>query len=469
MGSRMQARTQLQSASHGSHACLNTVFAKQKSASSLHAGVEAGIEPELTSGFARSLDASVRSSFEPRFQQDFSRVRVHTDDRAASTATAANARAYTLGNNIFFNAGQYQPRSENGRRLLAHELTHVVQQKKGAFEAPSAPGNPSTEVEHEAARAELTVASTQPILVKSTANPRVPLFAPLTAATTQPDPREQIIDLAESNDAAHRQAALDLIVRTYFHPPASFAGITYDPNFVANRRRAHASVSPQHADTGGDFGGPQRISIGPHFFQHFRDRYAQRVRTIGHELQHVEQRSPSKTPGRRSLGSTILGGLAGAGIGAALGAAGLGIASLAGASISSGVLAGVLGAGAAIGAIVGAIFDPFRPGPQKKEPVKNNHTREFLSLHWAVTAEVPGLEQMEIGQRILTIEQPRAGALAEYKQMPPEDQKTYLQKYLELQSLLERLKRRQSEFERTGDFPGPEPPARHLSGTEAMV
>jgi hypothetical protein len=62
---------------------------------------------------------------------DFSRVRVHTDERAAESAAAINALAYTFGEQIVFAKGQFQPHSARGERLLAHELTHVVQQSRG--------------------------------------------------------------------------------------------------------------------------------------------------------------------------------------------------------------------------------------------------------------------------------------------------------------------------------------------------
>jgi hypothetical protein len=79
-------------------------------------------------GPGRPLDAEARSYFEPRFAADFSGVRIHTGDRAASAALAVNAYAFTVGNRIAFGAGQYNPGSLAGRRLIAHELTHVVQQ-----------------------------------------------------------------------------------------------------------------------------------------------------------------------------------------------------------------------------------------------------------------------------------------------------------------------------------------------------
>lgn len=73
------------------------------------------------------LDSSTRAFMEPRFGHDFSRVRVHTDARAAASAKAVNALAYTVSNHIAFSEGRFTPRTTEGRKLLAHELAHVVQ------------------------------------------------------------------------------------------------------------------------------------------------------------------------------------------------------------------------------------------------------------------------------------------------------------------------------------------------------
>jgi len=82
----------------------------------------------LSSG-GRSLDTDTRSFMEPRFNYDFSNVKIHDNNLAAKSASSINALAYTSGNNVVFNSGQYNTNSDSGRRLLAHELTHVVQQK----------------------------------------------------------------------------------------------------------------------------------------------------------------------------------------------------------------------------------------------------------------------------------------------------------------------------------------------------
>lgn len=78
------------------------------------------------------LDTSTRSFMEPRFGYDFSAVRVHTDARAAESARAVGAQAYTCGKRLVFDSGQYAPHTLDGRELLAHELAHAVQQRNDA-------------------------------------------------------------------------------------------------------------------------------------------------------------------------------------------------------------------------------------------------------------------------------------------------------------------------------------------------
>lgn len=86
---------------------------------------------EVLSSQGQPLGADTRAFFEPRFGHDFSRVRVHTDERAEQSARDVNAYAYTVGHNIVFGAGRFAQGMHEGQRLLAHELTHVVQQSGG--------------------------------------------------------------------------------------------------------------------------------------------------------------------------------------------------------------------------------------------------------------------------------------------------------------------------------------------------
>ena len=96
--------------------------------------VTPGVESRIRGlrGLGTPLDPTTRSFMEPRFGQDFSNVRVHTDARASHLARAVNAKAFTTGSDIVFRSGQYNPTSPAGKHLLAHELTHVVQQQAGS-------------------------------------------------------------------------------------------------------------------------------------------------------------------------------------------------------------------------------------------------------------------------------------------------------------------------------------------------
>ena len=86
------------------------------------------------------LDRETRAFMEPRFGFDFSKVRIHSDADAAHAARSIKARAYTIGSDITFGVGQYSPRTQEGQRLLAHELTHVVQQRGGSSMVQRVPG-----------------------------------------------------------------------------------------------------------------------------------------------------------------------------------------------------------------------------------------------------------------------------------------------------------------------------------------
>jgi hypothetical protein len=97
------------------------------------------VTPDLESyvdgsrGAGQPLPTATRAHYEPRFGSDFSGVRLHTDSRAAQAASAIHAHAFTTGADIYFGSGRFHPGTSTGDRLLAHELTHVVQQ--GAMDA----------------------------------------------------------------------------------------------------------------------------------------------------------------------------------------------------------------------------------------------------------------------------------------------------------------------------------------------
>src|SRR3954451_18044650 len=111
---------------------------------------------DVVSSGGRPLEPEVRADMESRLGHDFSEVRVHDDASAAASATAVNAHAYTVGSNVVFQPDKYDPSTHEGKTALAHELTHVVQQRSGPVDGTTAPGgikisDPSDRFEREAA------------------------------------------------------------------------------------------------------------------------------------------------------------------------------------------------------------------------------------------------------------------------------------------------------------------------------
>lgn len=110
--------------------------------------IEAAIQRARGGGQALARDA--REQMEAAFQADFGDVRIHTDTEADTLNRAVNARAFTVGSDIFFRQGEYKPGSSDGRELLAHELTHVVQQIGASVRAKLTVSQPGDRVEQEA-------------------------------------------------------------------------------------------------------------------------------------------------------------------------------------------------------------------------------------------------------------------------------------------------------------------------------
>jgi hypothetical protein len=95
-------------------------------------------------GGGRNLDGTTQSFMQNRFGADFSQVKIHTGTEAIQMNRELNAKAFTVGNDIYFNEGQYNPDSRDGKHLLAHELTHTVQQEKGVQrKIQRLPGSPA--------------------------------------------------------------------------------------------------------------------------------------------------------------------------------------------------------------------------------------------------------------------------------------------------------------------------------------
>ncbi|MCB0061849.1 MAG: DUF4157 domain-containing protein [Caldilineaceae bacterium] len=124
------------------------------------ADVSADVEQQIESarGGGRPLDSTIRAQMEPAFGANFGGVRVHTNSGADGLNQSLSARAFTTGQDIFFKQGEYNPGTSGGRELLAHELTHVVQQNGAVqkdeqqIQAKLTLGQPGDQYEQEADR-----------------------------------------------------------------------------------------------------------------------------------------------------------------------------------------------------------------------------------------------------------------------------------------------------------------------------
>lgn len=116
-----------------------TIHAKEQSGEIpvVSSRVKSQIDTMCTGG--ETLPDDVRATYEKRFGNYFGDVRVHRDSQASESARTLNARAYTVGRNIVFGAGEYAPETTKGNKLLAHELVHVVQQNSGLKTSATVP------------------------------------------------------------------------------------------------------------------------------------------------------------------------------------------------------------------------------------------------------------------------------------------------------------------------------------------
>jgi hypothetical protein len=110
---------------------------------------------DVVSSMGSPLEPGVRREMEAAVGHDFGDVEVHTDSRAADSARSVQAHAYTVGNHVVFGEGRFRPETDEGRHTLAHELTHVVQQRQGPVDGTPAAGgirvsDPSDRFEREA-------------------------------------------------------------------------------------------------------------------------------------------------------------------------------------------------------------------------------------------------------------------------------------------------------------------------------
>lgn len=210
----------------------------------------ASVDRALSSS-GNPLEPMLRQDMESRFGHDFSQVRVHSGGGAAEqSARDLNSNAYTVNHNIVFGAGRYSPGTHEGRRLIAHELTHVVQQERGLSS-----GSGSLQREE-----------------------RRPRPAPVDVNA------QRIIDLAQDTTTPIDQravAVVQAIINQYFPSDASkIRGI----NFRADEPGLQTNYVGRGAATTGV------LDVGNEFVANTTQAgFARRVLQVGHEIEHINQ------------------------------------------------------------------------------------------------------------------------------------------------------------------------------------
>lgn len=139
---------------------------------------------EVLSTPGKALDPVTREMMGTRLGHDFGKVRVQADSRAAASAKAIDATAYTVGSHVVFDEGGYAPHSPKGRQVLAHELIHTLQQSDhGAGAKNLKVGDPAARSEKEADQAVMTSAAHQPLSIKRQAAPVLDILESFVART----------------------------------------------------------------------------------------------------------------------------------------------------------------------------------------------------------------------------------------------------------------------------------------------
>jgi Domain of unknown function (DUF4157) len=191
-------------------------------------------------GGGQPLSTSARSFFEPRFGYDFSAVRVHADAHAGQLARSVNARAFTLGSDIVFGQGEYAPETTTGKRLLAHELTHVVQQV-----GETSVHRISPQMQEETPGAGDVGDLTNPLLQRTCGAPAIGAPAGCTPDTT--DPGGELVlfnincdDFSSGAEQAKIEAFADSMLSTDRVKVHGFASTDGDATFNSNLSCARA-------------------------------------------------------------------------------------------------------------------------------------------------------------------------------------------------------------------------------------
>ena len=155
------------------------------------------VKDVVGSGGGSPLDRDTRGFMESRLGADFSDVRVHTGGKATESARSVQAHAYTVGNDVVFQSDKYAPESDSGKRMLAHELTHVVQQRSGPVDGTPAAGG--IQVSHPSDRFEQAAESSADRVMSSS--------TPSVESHSAPAPAVQRAEAAPADEETEDTAA----------------------------------------------------------------------------------------------------------------------------------------------------------------------------------------------------------------------------------------------------------------------
>ena len=240
------------------------------------------------------LDPATRAFMEPRFGHDFGQVRVHTDANAAESARRVDAVAFTVGHHLVFDSRRFAPHTTEGRRLLAHELTHVVQQNRGAADGQLQRQPPVGTAPARRTTAYTFTGCTDAEMETISVNVRQSYLMVVNAREQMTSLILSIIQAESSRDYALSRDAISLrsVVGRLFGADTLEVLRDVRNNFtrIANRYRADREVVCHHdpdrnqvasAEVGGT-----RIWIGPEFFSRYTDNLDARPRIFIHEMAH---------------------------------------------------------------------------------------------------------------------------------------------------------------------------------------
>jgi uncharacterized protein DUF4157 len=236
-------------------------------------------------GGGQPLSENDRAFFEPRFGYDFSQVRVHTDTRAAHLARSVDASAFTLGSDVVFGAGQYSQSARSGRKLLAHELTHIVQQNDKS--------NISQERKNIPVQQQRTIGG----LLVSKGYPENRTRLIQRGKANKIDKKAQaIINAAQNTKIPIKKRAIQAvnnIIKTYF---PSQAGMVKKVVYKASEPGLEVSAASTPKAKG-------TITVGDYFVKNTnKKRLARRVLQVDHEFEHIrQQRQGLGGPQRKHL------------------------------------------------------------------------------------------------------------------------------------------------------------------------